>query len=518
MGKVKMIPQKYIDKIIEKSPNAILMSTTYINNDTVLDVYCKKHDVRYQKPLKYLIKNNGCSMCTREIMSKNRSYTTEKFKEIVRLKNPHIEVLGAYTEQGCKIQCRCLIHDIEFYPNSVSLTQGKGGCPVCTQEIHGKQRISSEDIKQRFYELNSTLKLMDDNIKLDTQVKIYCTVCNQYFYKTLSYAYIKDRQCHCSICINRTIVKGINDVATTRPDLVKYFKNKDDAYKYGHGMTKKLIFVCPDCGHEKELKIEILAREGFGCPCCGDGVSYPNKFIRSFIRQLNVVNVCFEYSPDWAKKYFYDCYFEYNGKKYIIEVDGQQHFKRSSNFEMTLEEVQERDKEKAYLAEENDCILIRIDAQKSNKDYILHQIKSGLLSKLFYLSEIDWEKCDLDATSNLAKEVCLYAEKTMPDKYKDICQKFDIKCDTTIRDYLRQGVKYGWCSNRVIEKLAVPKKVSVYDKDDNLLYIFNGITECSDKMSKMHNRKFSKIGISNNCHNIRNDYKDYVFKFTYNTI
>lgn len=516
MGKVKMIPQKYIDKIIEKSPNAILMSTTYINNDTVLDIYCQKHNIKYSNPLKYLIKNNGCPLCTREIMSKNKSYTTEKFKEIVSLKNPHIEILGEYTGQGCRILCKCLTHNVEFYPNSVSLVQGKGGCPVCNSE-RPQQRKESEELKDCFHKLNPTLKIVDDNVRLNTWVNVYCTVCGQYFDKMLTPQYVSHKKCNCSVCTNRTIIKGFNDVATIRPDLVKYFKNKDDAYKYGHGMTKKLIFVCPDCGHEKELKIEVLAREGFGCPCCGDGVSYPNKFIRSFIRQLNVANVCFEYSPDWARRYFYDCYFEHNDKKYIIEVDGQQHFKKCSNFEMTLEEIQKRDKEKTSLAEENDCILIRIDAQKSNKDYMLYQIKSSLLSELFDLSEIDWEMCDLNATSNLAKEVCVYTEETMPNKYKDICQKFNLSEDT-IRSYLKQGVKYGWCSNRIIEKLTVPKRVNVYDLNNNLLYIFNGIRECSDEMTRIHNHKFSNKGISDNCHGIRSDYKGYVFKFAYNTM
>ena len=516
MGKVKIIPQKYIDKIMSHNSYVLLISNEYINEKTELQFHCQKHNIKYYQTLKSSLIRNGCPECKKEKVRYN-SYTTEEFKEKVKLKNPHIEVLGEYTKQGCKILCRCLIHNVEFYPVSQSLLQGKGGCPVCNLE-RPQQRKQSEDLKNIFHRLNPTLKIVDNDVRLNTWVKVYCSVCKQYFDKMLTQQYVSHKKCSCSVCINRVIVKGFNDVATTRPDLIKYFKDKDDAYKYGHGMTKKLTFICPDCGYEKELRIETLSIEGFGCPCCGDGVSYPNKFIRSFIRQLNVNNVCFEYSPEWAGRYFYDCYFEYNNKKYIIEVDGQQHFKKSSNFEMTLEEVQERDKEKTYLAEKNNCILIRIDAQKSNKDYMLHQIKSGLLFELFDLSMIDWEKCDLDATSNLAKEICIYAEKTMPDKYKDICQKFNIKCDTTIRDYLRQGVKYGWCSNRVIEKLAVPKKVSVYDKDDNLLYIFNGITECSDKMSKMYNHKFSKIGISNNCHNIRSDYAGYVFKFTYNTI
>lgn len=516
MGKVKEIPEKYINKIIENSPYAVLISSSYTNQHTMIDVYCQKHNIKYQRQLKNLLRYNCCPECKSENISKSKGYTTEQFAEQVYLNNPHIKVLGEYTKQGCKVLCKCLIHDIEFYAVSQSLTYGKGGCPVCNLE-RPRQRRESEALKDNFHQLNPTLRIVDDNIKLNTWVKIYCSVCNQYFNKMLTGQYIDKKKCNCLICINRVIVKGLNDVATIRPDLVKYFKNKEDAYKYGHGTTQKLVFVCPDCGYEKELKIEVLAREGFGCPCCGDGVSYPNKFIRSFIKQLNIHDASFEYSPDWAKRYFYDCYFEYDNNKYIIEVDGQQHFKKSSNFEMTLEEVQKRDKEKTILAEENGHILIRIDAQKSNKDYLSQQIKNSLLSELFNLSRINWEKCDLEATENLAKEVCIYTEETMPNKYKDISQKFNL-CEDTIRRYLKLGVKYGWCSNRAIEKLTVPKKISVYDECDNLLYIFNGIRECSDEMSKIYNLKFSKRYISDNCHNIIDNYQGHVFKFTYNTI
>lgn len=515
MGKVKIIPQKYIDKINSYSSNALLVSTEYINEDSILKFYCQKHNIEYCQTLKNALRRNGCPECKKEKKRYN-SYTTEEFKSIVKLKNPHIEVLGEYTKQGCKILCRCLKHHVEFNTISQSLMCGKGGCPICNSE-RPQTRRKSEDLKSRFHQLNPTLTIVDDDIRLNTWVKIYCTMCGQFFDKMLTTPYISNKKCNCSVCINRVIIRGYNDVATTRPDLIKYFKDKNDAFKYGHGMTNQLTFICPDCGFEKELRIEVLARQGFGCPCCGDGVSYPNKFMRSCLRQLSVDKMIFEYSPQWAKRYFYDCYFEYKGCKYLIEVDGQQHFKESSDFEMTLAEVQERDKEKTALAEQNDYTLIRIDAQKSNKDYLSCQIKHSLLSTLFDMNKVNWEQCEEEATTNLAKEICLYAEKTMPNKYRDICQVFNV-CADTIKKYLLQGIKFGWCSNRVLEKLAVPKRVSVYDINDKLLYIFNGIQECSDKMSEMYGNKFSIHGISDNCHELRESYKGYVFKFTYNTI
>ena len=73
MGKAKIIPQKYIDKIIESNPYAVLISTHYVNQGTMMDIYCKKHGVKYQKTLKNSLRHNGCPECTREKMSKINS-------------------------------------------------------------------------------------------------------------------------------------------------------------------------------------------------------------------------------------------------------------------------------------------------------------------------------------------------------------------------------------------------------------------------------------------------------------
>ena len=77
MGKVKKIPQRYVEQIIKHSPHALLVSTHYINQESMIDVYCKKHNLAYRKPLRNLLRHNGCEKCTSEIVSQQRSYTTE---------------------------------------------------------------------------------------------------------------------------------------------------------------------------------------------------------------------------------------------------------------------------------------------------------------------------------------------------------------------------------------------------------------------------------------------------------
>ena len=68
---------------------------------------------------------------------------------------------------------------------------------------------------------------------------------------------------------------GVNDIATTNPDLIKYFKNKIEATKYTAGSDKVVDIICPECGYENRIRIGNLSRFGFSCNGC-----YENKYGR----------------------------------------------------------------------------------------------------------------------------------------------------------------------------------------------------------------------------------------------
>ena len=75
-----------------------------------------------------------------------------------------------------------------------------------------------------------------------------------------------------------------------------------------------------------------------------DGFSYPNKISRQVFTKLPVQNLKFEYQDTWTDKKIYDVCFEYNNKKYIVEIDGEQHFYDSKW--STAKEEQANDKYK----------------------------------------------------------------------------------------------------------------------------------------------------------------------------
>ena len=66
---------------------------------------------------------------------------------------------------------------------------------------------------------------------------------------------------------------------------------------------KKIMLPCLDCGELKSITPANLINEGFRC-MCGDGQSFPNKFVYNVLKQLGI-KVKPEYSPDWAGLYSY---------------------------------------------------------------------------------------------------------------------------------------------------------------------------------------------------------------------
>lgn len=218
----------------------------------------------------------------------------------------------------------------------------------------------------------------------------------------------------CPVCSNHRVVKGINDVATTHPEIAKYFENVEETYTTTYSSGKKKRMKCPRCGHVKLDTPNHISYFGFSCPCCSDGISYPNKFMAKLLHELNIEfdrEIVFE----WCK---YPCYIDNSVLDYgsydfvipsinlIIEMDGGLgHGKRimttisHNRRKISLEETIYRDKMKDILANENGYRVIRIDCEyesdiKNRFETVRKNIIESELSKLFDLSNIDFNEID----------------------------------------------------------------------------------------------------------------------------
>lgn len=249
----------------------------------------------------------------------------------------------------------------------------------------------------------------------------------------------------CSCCSKMTIVPYVNDVYTTNPELIKYFKNIEDTHLTTTRSKTKFIMVCTNCGNEQWYSTDSLASGGFSCKKCGDGIPYGEKFIYSLLKSLEVdfITQLSHTTFKWCKPYKYDFYIP--DINTIIEVHGRQHYEGNSSglYKYNID----NDIYKEKLAKENGIAnYIIIDCRKSELDYIKNSIvKSELLNLLgVNVDEINWLECDKFTSKSFMSLACEYKNNHPELSTRDIGKVFDM-AGTTIQRYLQKGAVLGIC-------------------------------------------------------------------------
>lgn len=256
----------------------------------------------------------------------------------------------------------------------------------------------------------------------------------------------------CNVCAGHEISKGYNDLWTKRPDVARLLKYPEKGYLVGLGSgSSEEIFICPICNSEQSQILNNVCKQGFSCKICGDGISYPEKFMSNVLTQIGIK---FKKSKtfNWSKnvehknnklsgKKIYDFYIP--SLNMIIETHGEQHY-RYCGFERTLEEEQENDRLKEQLAMNNGIKnYITIDCRKSDLEFIKHNILNSNLVNFYDLNKIDWEICNKNSTQSTVKIACELWEEG--NSIKEISKTLHIH-EGTIRVYLKKGAKMGWSS------------------------------------------------------------------------
>lgn len=486
MGKQKTHVQ-FIEEMKSINSNIEFLST-YENVKKKIKCKCTICNNEWDALPTNLLKGHGCRKCAIEQRIQNGGRKThQQFIEEMESINPNIEFLSDYINSHIHVKCKCKIDGYEWETTPSHLLNGTG-CPLCA-----KNRIAKSHKMKTHDEYINECKIANPNIEIVgfytgalNDVECKCLICGGHFTRRAS----KNHEgCGCPICAGLKIVQGINDIATIRPDLVKYFVDKNDAYKYGCGSNQKVMMKCPDCGTEKFVQISKLSSSGFVCQKCNDGISYPNKFARYLLEQLPVKNIIYEYIPEWIKEinltYRYDNYFEYNGQKYILEMDGGFHQTRYYKSNMPLEETKRRDALKDELALKNNVNIIRIDCNISSKKYITNSILASELAKIFDLSIVDFDYCDRQALSSMVKVVCDYYNIAENKSTTDIAKYFNMS-SSTISKYLHKGNELGFCI------FHSPKFViiNVYNENQESM-TFHNFSDCKRYVSKLLNEKIT---------------------------
>lgn len=313
----------------------------------------------------------------------------------------------------------------------------------------------------------------------------------------------------CPVCANHIIIKGINDVSTTDPDLVKLFVNTEDAYTHSR---KSSVFVkvrCPDCGKERDMRISDLTNyQRVICYQCSDGISYPNKFAHCVFNQLSdqYIEYIYEYRPDWASKFRYDNYIALkSGTKIIVEMDGGFHKLKNSKF-------RNNDLIKDELAYQNHIQVIRIDCNYDKTEKCFAYIKNNMidaLSNYFDLSNIDWDMCNKYALSNFVYEIAKYYNLNFKLGLDDIATHFKISKET-LYNYLHIAEKLGLCKyiRNDINRRKNSKPIAMYNLDGTIIGIFRTANMIESLYPTFKGRSIRKV-LSRD----RHVYKNYYFRY-----
>lgn len=381
-------------------------------------------------------------------------------------------------------------------------------------EIISDEKYQSKIIEQKFVEVKN-----GNNTQIRKKYKYECLKCGYIGIRNESD--IGKKWCPC--CAGKKVVQGINDIPTITPWLIPYFQGgEEEARQYTTKSNKKIYPRCPDCGRVRNKLIPVRTIwqwKSIGCEC-SNSKSYPNKFIIALLRQLKV-DFNYEIIFSWAKNYRYDAVIYLNKDKergnIIIEMDGFGHgnkIVKNPTEDQILKQRNEilYDMEKEITALRNYNYLIRIDCEKSDMEYIRDNILNSKLSELFDLSNIDWDECDMDACSNITKQMAEYILLNNDATYTDLKEKFCYRDRGAINRHLKKMIKLNMIDEQLVTKIRnnglTKRPIYIYDKELCLIKSYSSIDEAK---SNVKNDIEKNIGvhymISNNFINKNTLYK-----------
>lgn len=338
--------------------------------------------------------------------------------------------------------------------------------------------------------------------------KSYICKCIKCGYEIEKYETQLTKKCGCPVCSSHIVLKGYNDIATTDNWMVKFFLNTEDAYKYKSGSNKKVDMVCSKCGNIKKEFIYVLKEQhGFSCPCCSDGISFPEKLLINLLKYLKI-----EYVRQYnIKKYKYDFFLpKFNS---IIELHGKQHYDsgRNKNWK-TYEEEHENDLIKYDLAvlngfEHNKNYFV-VDCFYSDADYIIKNLKKiKIFDKISYINDNSMKEILKKAEKSLTLMACELKNENNNLTSTDIASIIGVDRHT-VRLYLKKGEKYGLCRYDAKEEKTLGRTKGLENayqkrrtkiivrKDGKFCGEFNSITELVNLSEDIFGVKFSQSRIS----------------------
>lgn len=435
----KITHEEYVQRVTEINPN-IEVIEEYKGIKIPILHKCLAHNIEWMVRPEYIVQGRGCSECIKE-----NSYKTHKeYVEEVAKVNSNIKVVGEYVGARIKILHRCEIDGYEWYAYPFDIVRGIG-CPKCASNSVGyKIKKTHDEYVKNLALINHNIEVIGRYVNARTPILHKCKI-DGYEWIVRPNNILSGQSC--PICSGKAIgqppeYKNSIWASEYKEMFSKYLTEEQMKTNMPHS-HKKINAICPECGKYKMISPDRILK-GFGC-ICGDGISYPNKFMYSLLDQINI-DFQTEYSPKWVNGKRYDFYIP--SINCIIENHGIQHYDKGFEFigGRTIEEEHENDEYKKCAANQNGVnSYIVIDCKKSTKEWIKQSVMQSRLSILlnFNAESINWKECEEFATSNLIKIASDLWNRDLT--VKEIVSKLKVSI-STVRNYLRRADSLGWCN------------------------------------------------------------------------
>ena len=163
---------------------------------------------------------------------------------------------------------KCSTCGYEWQANGNNRVRG-GGCPCCSNKVvvPGINDMATTHPALASECLDDPTKYIAGTRK---RLEWKCSTCG-YKWPAEGNKRVNGQGCPC--CSNKVVVPGINDMATTHPELAMDLVG--DPTKYTAGTNQMLDWKCSTCGYEWPAKGSGRVSSGSGCPCCSNRIVVP---------------------------------------------------------------------------------------------------------------------------------------------------------------------------------------------------------------------------------------------------
>lgn len=293
----------------------------------------------------------------------------------------YIYTLVRFIDMATKVAIICTEHGIFFQRANIHLQDH--GCPKCAYAYKGSLLSLTQDeyLQRARAKHGNRFDYSQTKYKnIRSHVDIICPKIGHGLFTTIARHHLMEESGGCNLCDPRRLTQEEFERRLHANGNAKYLC-PESIYR---GSKVPIPFNCPD-GHGRFLKKPFMLFRGFGCPdcCLSDG----ERIIKELLTSWGVVFKHDKEIPGYIDRY-YDFIFFHQGRWYIVEFDGSQHFKFVSRFHENVNDFircQLRDIEKMQVALSAGYYVIRIDDKQLSK--IREHIEKGFSSGgNFYLS------------------------------------------------------------------------------------------------------------------------------------